>query len=442
MSIASHHNWPRKLAILNGHVVDPANQVDRIENLYIEQGRILACGTAPQGFRADHEIDASGLLVCPGLIDLSARLREPGLEHKTNIASETRAAASQGITTLCCPPDTNPVIDTPAVARLIRQRAEQSGFARVIPLAALTQSLNNHQLSEMAALKAAGCPAVHNTTPITDTAILRNALLYAATQDMTVFLPPVDHWLSHEGVAHEGAVATRLGLPGIPAAAETAAVAREIALAEQTGARIHFARLSTAQAVRMVARARFDGIKVSADVAIAQLFFTEMDVEDYDATYHVSPPLRTQADRNGLRDGIAQGVITAICSDHQPHEADAKLAPFSATEPGMSSLELLLPLTLRLVDEGVLSLSDAIARLSCGPADVLGLDIGKLNAGQQADLCLIDPQAVWTFRHEQMLSRGLNAPCQNWEFSGRVCLTLVAGQPVYSDPERPFAGQP
>jgi len=421
-----------KLAILNGHVIDPANQIDRVENIYIESGRILDSSTVAEGFQAEHEIDARGLLVCPGLIDLSARLREPGQEYKASIASETRAAASQGITTLCCPPDTQPIIDTPAVARLIRQRAEQAGFAHVIPLAALTRSLENRQLSEMAALKSAGCPAVFNTTPITDTAILRNAMLYAATQNMTVLLPPVDHWLSHEGVAHEGAVATRLGLPGIPVAAETAAVARDMALAEQTGARIHFARLSTAQAVRMVARARYDGIKVSADVAVANLFFTEMDIDDYDATYHLSPPLRTQSDRNGLREGVAQGVISAICSDHQPHEADAKLAPFSATETGMSSLELLLPLTLRLVEEGVLTISDAIARLSSGPAEVLGLDSGTLSPGQQADLCLIDPQALWTFNPEQLLSRGHNAPCQNWEFKGRVCLTLLAGKPVYN----------
>jgi len=430
-----------KLAILNGHVIDPANQIDQVENVYIESGRILDSNAVAEGFQADQEIDASGLLVCPGLVDLSARLREPGQEHKATIASETRAAASQGITTLCCPPDTQPIIDTPAVARLIRQRAEQAGFAHVIPLAALTQALENKQLSEMAALKAAGCPAVCNITPITNTAILRNAMLYAATQDMTVILPPVDHWLSHEGSAHEGAVATRLGLPGIPEAAETAAVARDLALAEQTGARIHFARLSTAQAVRMVARARYDGIKVSADVAISSLFFTEMDVDGYDSTYHTSPPLRTQSDRSGLREGVAKGVISVICSDHQPHEADAKLAPFSATETGMSSLELLLPLTLRLVEEGVLSRSDAIARLTSGPAEALGLDSGTLSPGQQADLCLIDPQAVWTFRHDQMLSRGQNAPCHDWEFKGRVCLTLLAGKPVYNTLDTPLTDQ-
>lgn len=421
-----------RLRISNGRVIDPANAIDSVEDIFIADGRIQAIGDTLQGFTADREIDATGLIVCPGLVDLCARLREPGQEHKGTIASETFAAASAGITTLCCPPDTDPVIDTPAVIELIRNRAEAAGYARVVPLGALTEGLAGESLSEMAALKAAGCAGVSNALrPVTNTHVLRCAMEYAATHSLTVFLYPEDPWLRNKGCMHEGAVSTRLGLPAIPESAETAAVARDLMLIEQTGVRAHFCRLSTARAVRMVARARYEGLPVSADVSAHHLYLTEMDVADFNSQCHVTPPLRTQRDRDGLRAGLARGTLAAICSDHQPHEPDAKLAPFSATEPGISSLDTLLPLSLRLVDEDVLTLSEVLACLTHKPAQILGLEAGTLSTGAPADICIFDPQRYWELTESTLLSRGRNTPFMGWEFKGRVTHTVLAGKIVY-----------
>lgn len=427
-----------RLHIKNGRVIDPANSVDQITDLFIADGRIVALGKAPEGFQADRVIDASRLIVTPGLIDLAARLREPGLEHKATIASETRAAATAGITTLCLPPDTDPVIDTPAVIELVHQRAEQAGYARVVTLGALTRALAGEQISEMAALKAAGCVGMSNgQQPISNILIQRRAMEYAVTHDLTVFLHPNDTTLANNGCVHEGAMSTRLGLPGVPQAAETAAVARDLALIEQVGVRAHFCRLSTARAVQMVGRAQYDGLPVSADVSAHHLFLTEMDIMGFNSQCHVLPPLRTERDRDGLRDGLARGILNAVCSDHQPHEPDAKLAPFIDTEPGISSLETLLPLTLRLADEGVMTLSQALACLTQGPARTLGLDAGTLSIGAYADVCLYDPTDIWRVDPSQMLSRGRNTPFTGWEMQGRVVMTLLEGKLVY-DALKPY----
>ena len=421
-----------RLHIRNGRVIDPANNVDTVQDLWIADGRILATGAAPADFRAERSIDAAGLVVCPGLIDLCAHLREPGQEHKATIASETAAAAAAGVTTLVCPPDTDPVIDTPAVANLIQQRAQTAGKTRVLTLGALTQGLKGSQLSEMGALKAAGCVGISNARrPVANTMVMRRAMEYAATHDLTVFLHADDPWLSNHGCVHEGQVASRLGLAGIPEAAETVAVARDLALVQQTGVRAHFCRLSTAQSIRMVARAQYDGLPVSADVSAHQLHLTEIDVSDFNSQCHVLPPLRTQRDRDGLRTGLAKGTLQAICSDHQPHEADAKLAPFAATAPGISALETLLPLSLRLAAEGVMSLPEIIARLTHQPARLLGLEGGTLSVGAAADVCLFNPDENWELTTEHMLSRGRNTPFAGWHFKGRTTLTIFNGEIVY-----------
>jgi dihydroorotase len=421
-----------RLWIRNGRVIDPAHKVDGVQDLWIADGRIAALRTAPDKFHADRTIDAGGWVICPGLIDLSARLREPGEEHKATISSETAAAASGGITTLVCPPDTDPVIDTPAVANLIQQRAQAAGKARVLTLGAMTQALEGNQLSEMGALKAAGCIGISNARrPVANTLVMRRAMEYAATHDLTVFLQAEDTSLSNHGCVHEGQVGSRLGLPGIPEAAETVAVARDLALVQQTGVRAHFCRLSTAQAVRMVARAQYDGLPVSADVSAHHLHLTEIDIGDFDSQCHVLPPLRTQRDRDGLRAGLAKGTLQAICSDHQPHEADAKLAPFAATAPGISALESLLPLSLRLVEDGVMSLADVIARLSYQPARLLGINSGTLSVGTAADVCLFNPDEAWELIPEQMQSRGRNTPFTGWQFKGRAVMTILDGKIVF-----------
>ncbi len=420
-----------RIRIKGGRLIDPANGIDGQHDLCITDGRIAAVGS-PDGFNPEREIDATGLVVCPGLIDLGARLREPGLEVKADIRSESRAAAAAGITTLCQPPDTDPVTDSPAVAELVAKRGRQAGMVRVLPIGALTQELRGEQLSEMADLKAAGCVAVSNAgRPLLNSQVLRRALEYAGTYDLTVFLHPQDYWLSNGGCVHEGAVSTRLGLPGIPEAAETAAVAMLVALVQQLRVRIHFCRLSSARATQMVSRARHDGLPVSADVAVHQLHLTDADIGEFNALCHVIPPLRTREDRDGLRVGVAQGVITAICSDHQPHEPDAKLAPFPSTEPGISALDTLLPLSLSLVDKGTLSLSDAIARLTSGPAEILGIEAGQLAAGALADVCIFDPDARFTLEAARMRSRGRNTPFLGRELAGRVHYTLLAGRLVH-----------
>lgn len=421
-----------RLWIRHGRVIDPANNVDAVQDLWIADGRIVAVGTGPDKFHADRTIDAGGQVVCPGLIDLGVRLCEPGEEHKATIASETVAAASAGVTTLVCPPDTDPVIDTPAVANLIQQRAQAAGQARVLTLGAMTQGLEGTQLSEMGALKAAGCIGISNARrPVANTLVMRRAMEYAATHDMTVFLHAEDPSLSNHGCVHEGQVASRLGLPGIPEAAETVAVARDLALIQQTGVRAHFCRLSTAQAVRMVARAQYDGLPVSADVSAHHLHLTEIDISDFNSQCHVLPPLRTQRDRDGLRDGLVKGTLQAVCSDHNPHEADAKLAPFAATAPGISALESLLPLGLRLVEDKVLSLADVIASLTYQPARLLRIEAGTLSIGASADLCLFAPNEQWELMPEDMRSRGHNTPFAGWQFRGRTVMTILMGNVVF-----------
>ncbi len=419
--------------IRGGHLVDPANGIDAPTDLYIADQRIAAIGTAPDGFNADITVDASGLHVIPGLVDLCARLRDPGQEHKATIDSECHAAAAGGITTLCCPPDTTPVIDTPAVVELIRHRASQAGGARVVTLGALTRALDGEHLSEMAALKQAGCVGVANALkPLASTQIGRRAFEYAATFDLTVFLHADDPALSVDGCLHEGHTSTRLGLRGIPEAAETVAVARDLALIQQTGVRAHFCRLTTERAVRMVARAQFDGLPVTADVAIPYLYLTDLDASEFNPDFHFIPPLRTQNDRAGLINGLRDETLSTLCSDHQPHEADAKLAPFPATEPGASGIDTLLPLTLKLVQEQHLTLSDAIARVTSGPAAVLNLPCGELSVGRVADICIFDANAHWQVNSGSLLSQGKNTPFTGWEMPGQVRYTLRDGHIIFT----------
>ncbi|CAK0751714.1 Dihydroorotase-like protein [Gammaproteobacteria bacterium] len=423
---------PKRIRIRGGRVIDPAQRLDAVLDVCLAEKRIVALGESPD-FEAEEEMDASGLIVCPGLVDLRVHLREPGQEHKGTIASETAAAAAGGVTTLCVPPDTVPVIDTPAVAELIKVRADQSDRAWVLILGALTRGLAGEQISGMAALAKAGCVGVSNgLRPVQNTLILRRAMEYAANFGLTVFLHPQDPWLSAGGFVHEGAISTRLGLPGIPVASETVAVARALVLAEQDGVRIHFTLLSAARSVEMVAEAQAQGLPVTADVAMHQLHLTELDVLGFNSQCHVFPPLRSTYDRDYLRIGCSSGVVSAICSDHQPHEPNAKLAPFCETAPGISGLETLLPLGLRLVHEGILDLHTLIARLTWQPAQILGQPYGTLRVGSRADVCIFDPHRDWTVDSTQFISRGHNTPFDGWKLKGRVLHTLMEGKQVFS----------
>ncbi len=421
------------IAIENGRVIDPANKLDFFTNVYIQDGKIIHIGEkAPAGFSAETTIEASGKIVCPGIVDLSARLRDPGQTHKGTIASETTAAAAAGITTICCPPDTSPVIDTPSVVELIRSRQESAGMAKIVPLAAITKKLEGQNISSMASLKSAGCVGVSDgRKPIASSLVLRRAMQYADTYDLRVFLSPFDPWLSESGCAHEGKVSTRFGLPALPEATETAAIARDLALVEQSGIKVHFNQLSTKQGAKLIAMGQKDGQNITADVSAHQLFFTEDNLCSFDSSYHVRPPFRTAEDRDGLRKALKEGVICAICSDHQPHEPDAKIGPFPTTEAGISSIETLLPLTLRLVDENVLELSEAIEKITTGPAGILEIEAGTLSVDATADICVFDPNLEWTLTEDEMLSMGKNTPLLNATLKGRATHTIVDGKLVF-----------
>lgn len=420
------------ISILGARLLDPANGLDRVDDIHLDQDRIVAIGTAPIGFEALRRIDGEGLVAAPGLIDLSVSLREPGQTRKGSIASETLAAAAGGITSLCCPPTTRPVLDTTAVAELILDRAAAAGHTKVFPIGALTRNLEGEQLAELVALRDAGCVAFGNGLGgLHNSRTLRRALEYAATFDLTIIFQPQDQDLAEGGLAHEGPTASFLGLPGIPESAETVALARDLLLVEQSGVRAHFSQLSSARAVEMIAAAQARGLPVTADVALYQLILTDEALAGFSSLYHVLPPLRSHKDRDALREALRSGVVSAIASHHQPHEEDAKLAPFGATEPGISSVELLLPLALTLVEDGVLELPELIRRLSSGPAAALRLPCAGLQLGEPADLVVFDPSGQ-TLAGESWLSRGRNCPFLGHCLPGRVRYTICDGRLSYA----------
>lgn len=420
-----------KLSILGARVIDPSSGLDQTTDLHLHAGKIIAMGSSPADFSPSQTLDAQGLVAAPGLVDLSVALREPGYSRKGTIASETRAAAAGGVTSLCCPPRTKPVLDTSAVAELILDRAREAGNCKVFPIGALSKGLEGEQLAELIALRDAGCVAFSNGLDnFRNTRTLCRALEYAATFDLTVIFHSQDHDLAAGGLAHEGPTASFLGLPGIPETAETVALARDLLLVEQSGVRAHFSQLTSARGAALIAQAQARGLKVTADVALYQLILTDEALIDFNSLYHVQPPLRTRADRDGLREAVKSGVISAISSHHQPHERDAKLAPFGATEPGISSVELLLPLAMSLVADGLLDLPTLLARLSAGPAQALRLPAGKLHVGAAADLVLFDPNRS-TVAGEGWLSKGENCPFMGHSLPANVRYTLVDGHITY-----------
>lgn len=420
-----------RILIRGGRVIDPAGPIDRVDDVCIADDRIASIG-GMDGFQPDRIIEADGKLVLPGLVDLCARLREPGHEYKATIDSETRAAAAAGITTLCVPPDTDPVIDTPAVVDMIHRRSRQKARVSVHVLGAMTKSLSGELLAEMDALKAAGCLGVSNAlAPMPNTQVLSRALEYAATCGLRVFLHADDPYLCEGGVANEGALSTRLGLPATAVTAELIGLSRALLLVEATGVSAHFCRLTAARSMTMIAEAQARGLPVTADTGIAYLHLSEDDIVGYDPRFHLAPPLRSPADRDGLRSALADGTLTAVCSDHQPHDEDAKAGPFVATQPGASTLEHLLPLTLALVDSGLLKLPDAVAAVTLRPARILGLSAGTLQPGRSADVCIVDPDAEYTISPDNLLSTGKNTPFMGQTLKGRVTATMRRGQFTY-----------
>ena len=424
-----------KIHIKNGRVIDPMNTRDEIADIYIVAGKIVGNGHAPADFHANRTIDATGLIVCPGLVDLSVRLREPGFEYKATLESEMLAAAAGGITSLACPPDTDPPLDEPGLVEMLKFRAKNLPGPRVYPVGALTQKLEGKMLTEMAELTEAGCRAFTQAdAPLTDTQVLLRAMEYAATFGFSLWLRPQDVSLARGGVAHDGAVASRLGLPGIPALAETVALATILQLARETGARVQLARLSTREGIAMVRAAKAQGLAVTCDVACTHVHLSENDLVGFDSHMHLVPPLRSLRDRDAIREALRDGSVDALCSDHTPVDEDEKQVPFGESAPGASGVELLLPLTLKWAREMGVPLMQAIDLISWKPAQILGVPGGNLSVGGCADVCLFDENAEWVVTPKTLASQGDNTPFLDHPMQGRVRYTVIDGHIDFEAP--------
>lgn len=421
-----------KIHIKNGRVIDPKNKIDAKQDVFITSEEIVGLGKAPAGFSANQVIDATGLIVSPGFVDLSARLREPGLEYKATLKSELHAAAAGGITSLACPPDTDPILDEPGLIEMLKQRARQLNLMRIYPLGALTQQLEGTALTEMCQLADAGCVGFTQADQaIVDTQVLWRAFEYAATFGYTIFLRAEEPFLAKDGVAHDGEVASRLGLKGIPSAAESLAIATIIRIATETKTRIHICRLSTAEGVAQIKEAKENGLAITADVSAHHLHLTEHDIGYFNSHAKLKPPLRTIRDREALCQGLKDGHIDAICSDHTPVDDDAKLVPFAQAEAGATGVELLLPLALKWASNHKASLNEAISRITYQPASILGIDVGHLSLNAHADIAIFDPEAAWKVEGDTLNSQGKNTPFLNGEVIGKVHYTLLNGQVTY-----------
>lgn len=422
--------------IINGRVVDPASGTDKKTDIAIADGKIAGIGNAPAGFKAERTIDAAGCVVAPGLVDLAARLREPGYEHEGMLESEMAAAIAGGVTSLVCPPDTDPVLDEPGLVEMLKFRAEKLQGARLFPLGALTRGLAGGVLTEMVELTEAGCIGFSQAdVPLADTQVLQRALLYASTFGYTVWLRPQDRDLG-KGVAASGPLATRLGLSGVPVSAETIAIFTIIELMKSTGARVHLCRISSAAGVALVRAGKAQGLPLTCDVSINSLHLADTDIGFFDSRARLNPPLRQQGDRDALSAALADGTIDALVSDHTPVEADAKTLPFAEAEPGATGLELLLPLALQWGERSGAGISRALEVITSAPARLLtaadaGTGIGKLAEGGVADLCVFDAALEWQVQPEALKSQGKHTPFAGYPLQGRARQTLVAGRVVH-----------
>ena len=422
------------LLIQGGRVVDPSSKQDAIADVAVQDGKMLAIGQIPTGFKPDTTVDAVGCIVCPGLVDLSVRLREPGYEHEGMLASELAAAVAGGITSVVCPPDTDPVLDETGLVEMLRYRSERLGQARVLPLGALTKNLQGEVLTEMLQLTQAGCVGFSQAeVPLMNTQVLQRALQYASTFDYAVWLRPQDYYLG-QGVAASGPLATRMGLSGVPVAAETIALHTIFELVRATGARVHLCRISSAAGVALVRDAKAQGLSVTCDVSMNSLHLTDVDIGYFDSRMRLNPPLRQQRDRDALRAGLADGTIDALVSDHTPVDADAKVLPFAECEPGATGLELLLSLTLKWAQEMRVPVEKALGTVTVRPAQVVGVAAGQaghLTVGAVADICVFDPAAHWVVTPAELKSQGRHTPFSGLELPGVVRATVAGGRLAY-----------
>ena len=422
------------LHIKNGRLIDPAHGIDKVTDLFIADGKVQAIGAAPDGFAADTTLDATGLVVAPGLVDLSARLREPGYEYKATLESEMRAAVQGGVTTLVCPPDTDPVLDEPGLVEMLKHRARNLDLAHVHPLGALTMGLKGEALTEMAELTEAGCIGFAQAeVPILDTNVLLRALQYAKTFGYTVWLRPQDPHIGRGGVAHSGPLASRMGLSSVPVMAETIALHTIFELVRSTGARVHLCRISSGAGLELIRAAKKEGLPVSCDVGVHHLHMTDADIGFFDSNARLTPPLRSGRDRDAITAGLLDGTIDAVCSDHTPVDDDEKLLPFGEASPGATGLELLLSLMLKWAQEqrGADALPLALAKITADAARTAGLGAGQLGIGAPADIVVFDPDLRWLVNGAALASQGKHTPFLGYELTGQVKATVVGGRIAY-----------
>jgi len=421
------------LLIRNGRVIDPANGIDRVTDVLVVDGCIAGLGEMP-GSKAEQVIDATGRIVCPGLIDMHVHLREPGQEWKEDIASGSRSAVAGGVTTMCCMPNTGPHIDHAAVARQIVERGRQVGLCNVHPIGAVTKNLDGKELTEMRELSRNGCVAFSDDgMPIWHAGVMRKALEYAGSFDFMVIQHAEELNLTRGGAMNEGWVSTQLGVGGMPAAGEDSMIARDIMLTRMADARYHVAHISTAGAVDLVRRARAEGLKVTTEAAPHHFALTEEAVLGYNADAKMSPPLRTEADRLAVIDGLRDGTIEVIATDHAPHHEDDKRCGLSCAAFGIVGLETMLPLSLQLERDGVLDMPALLATMTSNPARLLDLETGTLTIGAAADICIFDPSANWTLDRNKLFSKGKNTPWHGQTMIGQVSHTIKDGRIVFSD---------
>ena len=417
-----------KLLIKGARCLDPATQTDVVTDIFIENETIVGLGHLA-GFEPDTVEDASGMWVIPGAVDTACHLREPGQSEKGSIASETKAAALAGVLHCMSYPDTLPVLDNSALVHQVLRSAQSANWATVHPIGALTKGLLGQQLSDLTALRDVGCPAVTNAQyTMANPLVTLQCYQYAANFEIPVIVHPLDKDLYAGTAMHEGEVSTRLGLPSAPVSAETLALAQHIELAAHTGARVHFACLSAGRSVQMIAQAKAAGLSVTASVAAHHLHLTEMDVSDFNSNMHLMPPLRSERDQQLLKQGVADGTIDCICSDHQPHEATAKLAPFGESATGMSSVETLLGLVIKLHTQGDLPLLRAIETVTSGAAGLFGLEAGRLAVGAKADIVVLDPRDGMAVTPSAFHSKGKNTAFAGWHLPVRVVSSYKSGQ--------------
>jgi dihydroorotase len=420
------------LLIKGGRVIDPSQGIDAVTDVLIADGVVLQLGSglaAPDGTQT---IDAGGLIVTPGLIDMHVHLRDPGQEYKEDIATGSRAAAAGGFTSVACMPNTKPVIDNKAITSYILNKARNEAVVNVFPVGAITQGSKGDTLAEMGELKEAGCVAVSDDgRPVVNSELMRRALEYAKGVGIAVICHSEDMALVGEGVMNESFTSTELGLKGIPWAAEDIAVARDVFLAEFTGSPVHIAHISTEGSARIIRNAKARGVQVTCETAPHYFTLTDEAVRGYNTNAKMNPPLRAASDMAAMKAGLADGTIDAIATDHAPHHLDEKDVEFNLAMNGIVGLETSLPLSLKLVEEGCLDLSALVARMSCNPAKILGIDRGTLKPGAVADVTIIDAAKEWTVVAEKLETKSKNSPFLGWQMKGAAAYTIVKGQVVH-----------